>query len=65
MVSIFYFFLTELLVQNFEVNTVVQGMTGKQGQYHARGAMEYGTQVVGGVTPGKGKEFIFVLREKE
>ena len=32
----------------------IKGMTGKQGMYHALGAMNYGTQVVGGVTPGKG-----------
>ena len=33
---------------------LVQGITGKEGQFHARGAMDYGTQVVAGVTPGKG-----------
>jgi succinyl-CoA synthetase alpha subunit len=33
---------------------IVQGITGRDGSFHARQMMEYGTQVVGGVTPGKG-----------
>jgi succinyl-CoA synthetase alpha subunit len=33
---------------------LVQGITGKEGQFHTRQCMEYGTQVVAGVTPGKG-----------
>jgi succinyl-CoA synthetase alpha subunit len=33
---------------------IVQGITGKEGEFHALGCREYGTQVVGGVTPGKG-----------
>ncbi len=33
---------------------IVQGITGREGTFHAKGCAEYGTQVVGGVTPGKG-----------
>ncbi len=35
---------------------ICQGITGKSGTFHTRGCIEYGTQFVGGVTPGKGGE---------
>ena len=35
-----------------------QGITGKAGQFHTKQCLEYGTQMVGGVTPGKGGETI-------
>jgi len=33
---------------------IVQGLTGREGSFHAQQCMEYGTKIVGGVTPGKG-----------
>jgi succinyl-CoA synthetase alpha subunit len=39
-----------------ETKLLVQGITGSQGAFHARGCRDYGTNVVGGVTPGKGGE---------
>src|SRR5690349_25121921 len=33
---------------------IVQGLTGREGTFHAKAAAAYGTKVVGGVTPGKG-----------
>src|SRR3989338_11086520 len=37
-----------------QTKLIVQGITGSQGSFHALGCRDYGTQVVGGVTPGKG-----------
>ena len=36
---------------------IVQGMTGREGEFHTKQMIEYGTKVVGGVTPGKGGEW--------
>ena len=37
---------------------VVQGITGKEGQFHTRACVEYGTNIVAGVTPGKGGQMM-------
>jgi succinyl-CoA synthetase alpha subunit len=42
------------ILVNSQTRVVVQGITGKEGQFHTRQCVAYGTNVVAGVTPGKG-----------
>ncbi len=42
------------ILVNKETKLLVQGITGKEGQFHTRACVDYGTRVVAGVTPGKG-----------
>ncbi|HEX9798352.1 MAG TPA: succinate--CoA ligase subunit alpha [Anaerolineales bacterium] len=41
-----------------DTRLLVQGITGRQGEFHASLMLEYGTQVVAGMTPGKGGEWV-------
>ncbi|MEM6853941.1 MAG: succinate--CoA ligase subunit alpha [Planctomycetota bacterium] len=42
------------ILVNADTKVICQGITGSAGQFHTTGCLQYGTQMVGGVTPGKG-----------
>jgi succinyl-CoA synthetase alpha subunit len=44
------------ILVNKQTRVICQGITGKAGAFHTKGCKDYGTQMVGGVTPGKGGE---------
>lgn len=46
-----------ILVDN-DTRLIVQGITGREGRFHTEQMMAYGTNIVGGVTPGKGGEWV-------
>ena len=46
------------ILVNSDTRLLVQGITGREGEFHARQMMDYGTKVVAGVTPGKGGQTV-------
>lgn len=46
------------ILVNKDTNVLVQGITGANGSFHAKGCKEYGTKIVAGVTPGKGGQSV-------
>jgi succinyl-CoA synthetase alpha subunit len=47
------------ILVNARTRVIVQGITGRDGSFHAARMLEYGTRVVGGVTPGKGGQRVY------
>ena len=43
-----------MILVNRETRVLVQGITGREGQFHTKQMLSYGTKIVAGVTPGKG-----------
>lgn len=46
------------ILVNKDTRVICQGITGKAGAFHTKGCLDYGTSVVGGVTPGKGGQTV-------
>jgi len=46
---------------NSDTRVICQGITGNVGEFHTKGCLEYGTKMVGGVTPGKGGQSVLGL----
>ena len=44
------------ILVNRNTRVICQGLTGRQGLFHAQQCLDYGTQIVAGVTPGRGGE---------
>jgi succinyl-CoA synthetase alpha subunit len=49
------------IIVNRDTRLLVQGITGREGEFHTRQMIEYGTRVVAGVTPGKGGQKLLGL----
>jgi succinyl-CoA synthetase alpha subunit len=47
------------ILVNGETRLLIQGITGREGQFHGQAMLDYGTPVVSGVTPGKGGQWTF------
>jgi succinyl-CoA synthetase alpha subunit len=47
------------IIVNENTKVIVQGITGNEGLFHTRQMVQYGTKIVGGVTPGKGGQKVF------
>lgn len=51
------------ILVNKDTKVITQGITGSTGRFHTKGGLDYGTQMVGGVTPGKGGTNIDIEKE--